>query len=119
MILSEIRELCSHISFEIFSKKLSIIVKEDSKYGGRCYIQVYYQAACNKTNQVREWKGGKHYLSEHMIEDEIVKKVYVAIEAAVKHEVMEGFKFDGIVVFNPHVDFRKLLEVSNCEVTRS
>lgn len=53
-----------------------------------------------------------------MTEDEIVKRAYVAFEAAVKHEVMENFKFDGVIVFNPHVNFRKLLEVSPHEVRR-
>lgn len=119
MVLSEIRELCSHITFKLFEKSLHITVDLDKKYGNRCYMQVYYYAACSKTGEIEMWKGGKHYLSEHMTEDEIVKRAYVAVEAAVKHEVMEGFKFDGVVVFNPHVDFRKLLEVSNCEVTRS
>lgn len=53
-----------------------------------------------------------------MTENEIVKRAYVACESAVKHEVMESFKFDGVIVFNPHVNFRKLLEVSPHEVRR-
>lgn len=53
-----------------------------------------------------------------MTADEIVKTVYAAFEAAIKHEVMEGFKVDGIVLFNPHVDFEELLKISHKEIQR-
>lgn len=53
-----------------------------------------------------------------MKDDEIVKRAYVACEAAVRHEIMEGFKVDGIVLFNPHVNFEELLKVSHMEVKR-
>lgn len=118
MNIEQVKELTSHISFEIFGKKLFLSVLNDKKYGKRVYLQVFYHAPCTKTGEIEEWKGGKHYLSDHMTEDEIVKRAYVAFEAAVKHEVMENFKFDGVIVFNPHVNFRKLLEVSPHEVRR-
>jgi hypothetical protein len=118
MNLKEIRELTSHISFSIFGQNLLISASEDMKYGKRIFLQVFYDAPCSKTGKVDRWKGGKHYLSEHMTEDEIVKRAYVAFEAAVKHEIMEGFKFDGVILFNPHVNFRELLKVSHLEVMR-
>jgi hypothetical protein len=53
-----------------------------------------------------------------MTEGEIVNKVYVAFKQAVEHEVMEGFKFDGKIVFNPHVSFRDLIKIDQ-EITRT
>jgi len=118
MKLKEIRELISHIRFSIFGTELYIGVHKDKIYGTRLYLQVEYAAPCNKTGEMDVWKGAKYYLSEFMTEDEIVKKCYVAFEAAVKHEVMEGFKFDGIIVFNPHLNFRELLKISHKEIKR-
>lgn len=118
--LTQVQELCSHLTCQAFGKTFNIIVERDKKRpdDGRIYLQVEYTAPCTKTGKEEPWKGGKHYLSDHMTEDEIVKKVYVAFEMAVKHEVMEGFKFDGIIVFNPHVNFRALLTVSDQEIKR-
>lgn len=124
---SQVKELISHITFSIFSKELKLSVHYDKlvedmpvqcKYK-RMYLQVSYTAPCTKSGTIEEWKGGKHYLSRYMTEDEIVKKAYVAFEAAVKHEIMEGFKFDNTIVFNPHVDFRELLKISHKEVKRA
>jgi hypothetical protein len=53
-----------------------------------------------------------------MSDDEIVKTCFTALEQAIKHEVMEGFKVDGIVLFNPHVNYTELLKISNREITR-
>lgn len=54
-----------------------------------------------------------------MTNDEIIKTAYCAAEAAVKHEIMEGFKVDGVILFNPHVDFEELLKISHLEVKRT
>lgn len=116
--LASVRELTQHIKFNIFEKEFFLSSDVDKINGGRVFIQVYYIAPCNKTNEVKQWKGGKHYLSTYMTEDEIVKRCYVAFEATVKHEIMEGFTFDDVVVFNPHVNFRELLKISHLEVSR-
>jgi hypothetical protein len=116
----EIRALLSRITLSCLGKNFTIRCEIDNKYdAGRLFIQVVYRANDNKTGaDEQEWKGRKYYLSEHMTQDEIVKTCYVAFEAAVKHEVMEGFKVDGIVLFNPHVNFEELLKVSDKEITR-
>lgn len=130
MNLKQIRELTSHISFQLFGQDLKLSVLEDKKYfslmlsstigqGRRIYLQVFYYAPCRKDGKIKQFRGGKHYLSPHMTEDEIVKRAYVAFEATVKHEIMEEFRFDGKTVFNPHVNFRKLLEISDEEVFRT
>ncbi len=114
-----VQQIISRISFTIFGQELKIKVSYDNIHdNGRIYIQVVYDAPCTKTNTIETWKGRKWYLSEFMTTDEIVKTCYVAIESCVKHEVMESFKVDGKILFNPHVNFEILLAVSDNEVFR-
>ena len=85
---------------------------------GRVYLQVSYEAPDTHDGVMKTWTGRKWYLSEFMTNDEIIKTAYVAFESCVKHEVMKGFKVDGIILFNPHVAYDVLLEVSHKEVKR-
>jgi hypothetical protein len=50
--------------------------------------------------------------------DEIMKTAYGAFKMAVEHEAMEAFKVDGIILFNPHINFEELLKVSHKEIKR-
>lgn len=121
---AEVKKLLSRITMKVLGTEfeLKLVRDQADKRAGdadkRPFIQVIYNASCSKTNKMEIWKGGKHYLSQHMTNDEIVKKAWVAFEMAIKHEVMEGFKVDGITLFNPHVDFEELLRVSHKEVQR-
>jgi hypothetical protein len=103
----------------LFGKTFRIIVREDNIHGGRIYLQVAYISPCTHSGEEMEWKGRKWYLSEFMTDDEIIKTSYGAFKAAVEHEVMEGFKVDGIILFNPHVNFEELLKISHKEIKRS
>lgn len=91
---------------------------QTTKDVGRIFLQVIYKAPCTKTGDINEWSGRKYYLSDYMTDDEIVKTAYVAFESAIKHEIMEGFKVDGIILFNPHINFEELLKISHKEVKR-
>lgn len=104
----------------VFGTEFMLRVERDNldPVNGRVFLQVTYDAPCTKTGEVKEWHGRKWYLSEHMTDDEIVKTAWCALEAAVKHETMEGFKVDGIILFNPHVNYSVLLTVSGYEVQR-
>lgn len=106
------------INIKLRAKHDSITPTTESGVEPRVYIQAIYESPCSKTGEMMEWKGRKHYLSEHMTDDEVVKTAYVAVKMAVEHEVMEGFKFAGVTIFNPHVPYNVLMEVSNEEVTR-
>ncbi len=116
----EINALIKRLELQVFGVVFKVRCEVDNKYddSGRVFIQIVYNAKCNKSNEVQEWHGRKYYLSEHMTEDEVVKTAYSAFEASVKHETMEGFKVDGVVLFNPHVNFEELLKVSNKEIKR-
>jgi hypothetical protein len=88
------------------------------KSKARLYLQIWYNARCIKTGKYELWHGRKWYLSDYMTEDEIVKTAFAAFKATVEHEVMETFKVKGKPVFNPHIDFKELLKISDKEVTR-
>jgi hypothetical protein len=97
-----------------------IVVEEDRiNPRGRIYLQVKYGAPCTKTGETKDWGGRKWYLSQFMTDDEIVKTAFAAFKTVVEHEIMEGFKVDNIILFNPHIHFEELLKVSHKEITRT
>lgn len=126
MTRDEIIELVSRIQLNLMGKRLELLVREDTVYlndrsEGRLYLQVSYRANdATKPDRAREqeWRGRKWYLSEHMLDDEVVKTAFAAFRAAVEHEVMEGFTVQGIRVFNPHTPFWELGAASVHEVKR-
>ena len=119
MTYHEIRSLCTRITLELFGKTFNIRVAQDLKSSnGRTFIQIIYLEKCNKGGEEQEWRGRKWYLSEYMIADEIVKTVYAAFKATIEHEILEGMKVDGIILFNPHINFEELLKISHNEVKR-
>lgn len=127
-MLKRVQLLLSRVNLKCLEKTFNIIIKHDDKYTqnfvgneqyGRIYIQLEYNSSCNKDGDNDYWKGRKWYLSEHMTDDEIIKTCYAAFEACVKHEIMEGFKVDGKMLFNPHINFEELLLISDKEITRT
>jgi hypothetical protein len=117
--ITDTRRLLDRIKMSIFGKEFSIRCEVDNIYeDGRIFVQVVYKADCVKTGVEQEWHGRKLYLSGYMTDDEVVKTCYAAFEAVVRHEIMEGFTVDGIVLFNPHVNFEELLKISGKEVKR-
>lgn len=115
----ELIVLLHRISMSALGTEFLLIVSRDQIHqNGRIYLQVLYAAPCTKTGQVQPFKGRKWYLSEFMTDDEVIKTAYCAFEAAVKHEVMEGFKVDDTILFNPHVNYEELLKISALEVSR-
>lgn len=115
----EVADLISQVRASVPGLEVRFYAAEDRKnLGGRIYLQCAYDAPCSVTGEAKEWRGRKWYLSEHMTEDEVVKTAFAAFKATVEHEVMEGFTFAGVRVFNPHVNFRALMAVSGRQVFR-
>jgi hypothetical protein len=121
-MLEIVKQIVSRITMNCLGTEFKLRVEHDMEYPivgyGRIFLQVIYDAPCTKTNTVQEWHGRKWYLSKHMTDDEIVKTAYVAFESCIKHEIMEGFKVDNIILFNPHINFEELLKISDKEITR-
>lgn len=118
-MIERVIDILRHIDISLLGKSINILAFQDKIFGdnGRIYLQVKYECPCTKTGTVQEWAGRKWYLSEFMTADEIVKTAYAAFKMAVEHKVMEGFKYDGRIVFNPHTDFQDLIKIDG-EVRR-
>jgi hypothetical protein len=119
-MIERVKLIAEKITMSLFGQELRLTVAYDKIHGiaGRIFLQVTYDAPCTKSGELQNWNGRKWYLSGYMTDDEIVKTAYCAFEAAVKHEIMEGFKFDGIIVFNPHINYLELLKISHKEIKR-
>ncbi len=118
--INKIRDLLTKIDINLMGTKFWVQAHVDKKNdNGRIYLQVIYYADCQKTNEHKEWHGRKFYLSDHMTDDEIIKTAYLAFKLAVEHEVMESFKINDIVLFNPHINYKELLEISHKEIKRT
>lgn len=121
MDIKEVIKIVNRISMKCLGVSFFIRLEQDNVYRkkGRKFLQIWYYAPCTHTGENKIWYGRKYYLSDYMTADEIVKTAYVAFESAVKHEIMEGFKVDGKILFNPHVNFEELLKISELEVKRT
>lgn len=118
--IEEIRNLLKRIGIKLFDKEFKIRCEIDNKFdAGRIFIQVIYNAKCNKTGKEQGWHGRKFYLSDHMTKDEIVKTAYTAFKSVIEHETMESFKIDNKILFNPHINFEELLKISDLEIKRN
>jgi hypothetical protein len=104
MNLSQLQHTLSRVSYKDFS----FIV---GKLGEGFFIQVSFEDLNSDTKELSIIKGRKYYISPFMIEDEVFKTCFVAIEAALKHEMMENFKVDNIAPFHPHNNVLSLLNV--------
>lgn len=125
--ISRVTGLLSRVTLSCLEKEFKLKISYDDIHRTcresiepRVYIQIGYNSNCNKTGEKNtDWKARKWYLSDFMTDDEIIKTSYAAFEACIKHEAMEGFRVDGEILFNPHVDFEELLKISNKEIKRN
>ena len=117
--LERVKLLVSPIKANCLEKDIFFRVEHDCKNeSGRIFIQCIYTTPCTVTGELKEWHGRKWYLSDYMTEDEIIKTCYAAYKATVEHEIMEGFTYNGLRLFNPHVSYEALLSISGQEVYR-
>lgn len=99
----EIQEILSNITYLDWN----IDLKND---GDRLYLQIRAVSPDVVTGVPAQWTGRKWMLSHHMCRNEIVQTAYKAIRTAVLHELDELFRYRGVAVMNPHVNFDKLAE---------
>ena len=102
-----IEELLQRIDFKFFDH--SFRFKVMSK-GDGFLIQVETIMKDVLTGEASLQKGGKHYVSKHAIDSEVIFKGFKACKDFATHELHKAFRVDGVQVFDPHVDFESLLE---------
>ena len=103
-----IREIVSRISFKNYTFRVSHFNPNTHnviRAFSPLYLQCRFNAenACNpgiiETQACRKW-----VLSEWMTDSEIIQTAFLAVKTAEMHEIHEQFKYDGVPVFNPHLD---------------
>jgi hypothetical protein len=60
----------------------------------------------NHLQYCRKWQ-----LSKHMCKSEVIRTAWKAVLAAEEHEAAEKFRYNGVDLFNPHLDLVKLAEL--------
>jgi hypothetical protein len=116
--LARIRNILNQVTFNIFGQEFLLKVQNFEK-SRRIFIQVFYKAPCTKTGKIEEWKGRKWDISKFATDSEIIFTAYTACKMAMEHEIMESFKVNNIILINPHVDYKELLNISHIEVKRT
>lgn len=116
--LPRVIEILKDVMLNIMGKTVFVIAYSDELRSGAIYMQCTYYDHCRESGKLMPWKGRKWYLSPYMTDDEIVKTAFAAFKATVEHEIMEGFTYKEVVVFNPHVSYRALMSVSDQQVRR-
>lgn len=66
-------------------------------------------ATCNTSGQALHSKGRKWRLSQHMVDGEVVGTAFKALLTYLEHEAREQFTFQGVSVYDSHVDIHKLV----------
>lgn len=68
-------------------------------------LQVYCENdPCHDTGIPITWTGRKWYISKFATDSEVILTAWKAFFTALEHEAREDFKYDGVRVFDPHVD---------------
>jgi hypothetical protein len=88
-------------SFQIIEKAPGVVLLQ--------HMQVLQ---CVTTDQLRDTRGRKFYLSPHMTDEEILQTALLAVILFEEHEVRERFTFDGKRIFSPH---KSLAALEHCE----
>lgn len=95
-----------------YKDDFKIIASRDLSDEGRVFIQVVCERPDSITGKPGVGKGGKMYLSPHMVDGEVVRKAFQAILAYEEHEAREFFRYKGAQVFGPHIHIDALVEAS-------
>lgn len=78
----------------------------------RVHVRVHNPAGiCTQTGEPWSWSGRWHRLSDHMTDSEIVGTCFHAIITALEHEAREHFLFEGVPVYDAHLDVRALADL--------
>src|SRR5687768_6947080 len=113
-ILQRVTALLDRITLDFFAIEFRIRV--DYEWGsspdfmnsgiGACFIQIQYFRTGSMI-----WEGRKWIIQNNFSDDQIVKTIYAAYEAAIKHEVMKSFRVDNITIFDPQLSFEELVKL--------
>lgn len=115
--LEEIKEIFSRITvdhpmFKTLRFRFSQTAEDPSANNGTL-VQAVIDMPCVITGKMTEQRGGKNYVSQYSMKDEIVQKALGMCLAVLTHEVREALRYKGFDgqserIFNPHMDHDQL-----------
>lgn len=103
----KIQSILNRITFKFFEHDFEFRVFSK---GDGFLIQVRTVMRDCITNKMGYQHGGKHYISQHAIDSEVVFKGLKACKDFVDHELHEAFRVDDVQLFDPHLDIDSLLD---------
>lgn len=72
-------------------------------------ISVGFSALDTNTNVLEKWNGRQWLIGDHMNDSDIIRTAFLAVKTAETHEMLEFFKLDNKIVFDPHWDVEQLV----------
>lgn len=105
--IKSISKLLSRVKFKFFDSDFRFIL---APKGDGFLIQVVAVIGCVESKEKMEQKGGKHYISQHCTDSEIIFKTFKACKDFVNHELHEAFYVDNVRIFDPHLDLDALID---------
>lgn len=105
--LETIKSIVSNVSFNDWTFRVGTNA-DDSPYLQVLFIDKDRITGAEEIQRCRKWQ-----LSYYMVNSEVVRTAFKAVEAAMLHEVQEAFKYKGARVYNPHVDLDSLADALN------
>lgn len=89
-----------------------ILVKDKKDPNGRWFFQAECERLDSVTGDMGIGRGGKFYLSPHMVKGEIVQAVFGLFLKYEEHECREFFHWKDRAVFGPHIQIEALHEAA-------
>lgn len=99
---ADIRELLSKVTY--LDWKCVLRFRGDGETNPYLQWQFYADDTDNPTDEKTLQKGRKWYLSYYMIEQEVERTAFLALQQAVIHEMCENYKFSGYAIRHPHIN---------------
>lgn len=81
-------------------------------------MQVAQRVRDVETDEWKEYRGRKWYISSHMCKSELVQTAFKAVMTFYEHEIRENFTYKGKRVFGPHFDVEELVAIADKTETR-
>lgn len=74
-------------------------------------VYVSFERPDTETGKIGRGKGRKEIIYSGSTVSSVVKTAWLLIELMVRHELMEGFRYDNCRIFNPHHRVEELADI--------
>lgn len=113
MTINELKEVLSRVSFPGYTFH---VVGDFALDNGPTYLQARFFAPCSVAGDIQPQNTRKWHLSKHMTRSEVIQTALKCVLTSVEHEAREQFKYRGHVIFGPHFDVERLVEMRKADL---